>query len=449
MRDGCQERVLLSEMSAARKRSVGVRGLRISDLPRLRNASGASGRIGYWIVAFVALFAACTTPPPPPAAVAGVGYAGPPSLSLRKDLGPRASIVATARHGDRLDVLETRRRFVKVRTSAGVEGWTDLNLLLSDQQMSDLRRLAESAKQLPAEGAATVYEPLNIHAEPFRQSASFFQIPEGVPVDVIGHRVSPHNPPPSPKPATTHRAAAPKKKSSTKSAPFLLPLPTPPPVPSDLMELSHPSGLVPDAKPAQPAPGTAPAFDDWALVRTRSGDVGWALARMLVMSIPDEVAQYAEGHRITSYLPLGTVTDKEKNETKQNWLWTTATFKQLPYEFDSFRVFVWSIKHHRYETAYIEKNVKGFYPVELVDLPGQEEKAFSLVLEDKEGKQNKCVYAFSGYRVHQVSKTPYEPPPPLPEVRAVTSFEPAPPPRPLSLSWSERFHAWRTKLAAR
>ena len=255
MRDGCQERVLLSEMSAARKRSVGVRGLRISDLPRMRNASGASGRIGYWIVAFVALFAACTTPPPPPAAVAGVGYAGPPLLNLRKDLGPRASIVATARHGDRLDVLETRRRFVKVRTSAGVEGWTDLNLLLSDQQMSDLRRLAESAKQLPAEGAATVYEPLNIHAEPFRQSASFFQIPEGVPVDVIGHRVSAHNPPPSPKPATTHRAAAPKKKSSNKSAPFLLPLPTPPPVPSDLMELSHPSGLVPDAKPAQPAPG--------------------------------------------------------------------------------------------------------------------------------------------------------------------------------------------------
>ena len=421
-----------------------MRGLCVLDLPRVRNAFGASGRAGDWVAAVFVLLAACTTPPPPPASVTGVAYAGPPSLNLRKDLGPRASVVATAKHGDRLDVLETRRRFVKVRTPAGVEGWTDLNLLLSDQQMSDLRQLADAARQLPSQGAATVYEPLNIHAEPFRQSPSFFQIPEGVAVEVIGHRVSSHNAPPAPKPTVAHRTSPTKKKTSSKSSPFLLPLPTPPPVPPDLMELSRPSGAVAEEKPAT-LPETAPAFDDWALVRTRAGDVGWALARMLVMSIPDEVAQYAEGHRITSYLPLGTVTDKEKNETKQNWLWTTATFKQLPYEFDSFRVFVWSIKHHRYETAYIERNVKGYYPAEVVDLPGQQERAFSVVLEDKEGKLNKCVYAFSGYRVHQVSKTPYQTPPPLPEVRTTTSFEPAAAPAPPATSWKERLQAWRKK----
>jgi hypothetical protein len=343
--------------------------------------------------------------------------------------------------------LETRRRFVRVRTAAGTEGWTDLNLLLSDQQMSDLRKLAESAKQLPSQGAATVYEPLNIHAEPFRQSPSFFQIPEGVSVEVIRHRVSAHNPPPLPKPVAVHRAVSSKKKTKKEAAPFLLPLPTPPPVPSDLMELSKPSSLA--SQESKPNTGGPPALDDWALVRTKSGDVGWALARMLVMSIPDEVAQYAEGHRITSYMPLDTVEDKQHNETKQNWLWTTATFKQLPYEFDSFRVFVWSIKHHRYETAYIERNVKGYYPVEAVTLPGQAEKAFSLVLEDKEGKLNKCTYAFSGYRVHQVSKTPYQPPPPLPEVRAITSFEPALPPAPAATGWKDRFRELRKKWVAR
>ena len=34
---------------------------------------------------------------------------------------------------------------------------------------------------------------------------------------------------------------------------------------------------------------------------------------MLTMSIPDEVAQYAEGHRITAYLPLGEVKEKGKD----------------------------------------------------------------------------------------------------------------------------------------
>ncbi|MBV9396609.1 MAG: hypothetical protein JO062_01430 [Bryobacterales bacterium] len=417
-----------------------MRGLRISNLPHLRDAARTSGRIGYWVALFCVVLAACTRPAPPPAPTTGLAYAGPPTLSLRKDLGPRASIAATVKHGDRLDVLETRRRFVRVRTSAGVEGWTDLNLLLSDPQMTDLRALAAAAKQLPSEGAATVFEPLNIHAEPFRQSASFFQIPEKGSVEVIGHRVSAQHPPPAPKPASHRAAAAPKKKSKNKQAPFLLPLPNPPPVPPDLMDLSRPSGLV-DERSAQPIP-----MDDWSLVRTSSGDVGWALSRMLVMSIPDEVAQYAEGRRITSYLPLGTVTDKEKNETKQNWLWTTASFKQLPYEFDSFRVFVWSLKHHRYETAYIERNVKGYYPVERVNTPGQQEDAFSLVLEDKEGKLNKCTYAFSGYRVHQISKVPYQPPPPLPEVRSVTSFEPPPPPPPAQVSWADRLRSLRSKL---
>ena len=93
--------------------------------------------------------------------------------------------------------------------------------------------------------------------------------------------------------------------------------------------------------------------------RTRAGDASWALARMLVMAIPDEVAQYAERHRITAYLPLGEVRDSEHNETRQNWLWTTVSGNQRPYEFDSFRVFVWSVKRHRYETAYIDRNIRG------------------------------------------------------------------------------------------
>jgi len=50
-------------------------------------------------------------------------------------------------------------------------------------------------------------------------------------------------------------------------------------------------------------------------VRTKDGSVGWVLARNLYMSVPDDVAQYAEGKRITAYLALGDVRDG--NEVKQ------------------------------------------------------------------------------------------------------------------------------------
>jgi hypothetical protein len=68
----------------------------------------------------------------------GIAYAGPANLNLRKDLAPKAPVVGTAHHGDRLEVIDSRRRFIKVRTAQGVEGWTDSNLLLTEQHMADL-----------------------------------------------------------------------------------------------------------------------------------------------------------------------------------------------------------------------------------------------------------------------------------------------------------------------
>jgi hypothetical protein len=394
------------------------------------------------------LLAACGSAPPQQTTTSGVAYAGPVTLNLRKDLGAKSPVIGSVKHGDRLAVLDTRRKFAKVRTPAGVEGWTDLSSLLSEQQMNDLRGLAASAAKLPSQGAATVYDLLNIHAEPYRQSPSFFQIPEGGTVDVIGHRVTLHTPPPSavPKAPPVHRATASKKASGKKGSPLPLTLPAPPPPPKDWMELSRSHADPASHAHPPPPPGVPPASDDWALVRTRNGEVGWALSRMLVMKIPDEVAQYAEGHRITAYMALGEVRDKDKQEVKNNWLWTTASSGLLPYEFDSFRVFVWSPKRHHYETAYIERNVKGHYPLETEPLPGQDERAFSLVIEDKDdGQLYKRTYGFSGYHVRMISKMPYQPPPALPEVRATTGFDASPAPAPVGTSWGDKFREWRKK----
>ena len=116
-------------------------------------------------------------------------------------------MVATLQHGERLEVLETRRRFVRVRTAKGVEGWTDANYLLSQQQVSDLDRLAEFAAKLPSQGKGTTYDALNVHTAPSRQAPSFTQIPEGGAVEVLVHRVSPRN-------AVMPPAAAPVKTKS-------------------------------------------------------------------------------------------------------------------------------------------------------------------------------------------------------------------------------------------
>ncbi len=374
-----------------------------------------------------------------------MAFAGPTTLNLRKDLASKSPVVGVVKHGEKLDVLETRRRFVKVRSAQGIEGWTDSNLLLTPQQMDDLRRLAESAAKLPSQGTATVYEPLNMHADPNRQSSSFFQIPEAGSVEVIGHRVAPRVTPQPVAPPVRRAVSAKKSKGKdTKRSGPVPDMPKPPPPPPNWQQLSRPRAAdLPGYTPPTPK---SISLDDWSMVRTKDGKVGWVLSRMLTMSIPDEVAQYAEGHRITAYLPLGDI--KDKTVVKHNWIWTTVSQGESC-EFDSFRVFVWSTKHHRYETAYIERNVKGHFPVETHDVPGQDEKSFSLVLEDKDGKLTRRTYAFSGFRVRMVSKSPYQPPPPLPEVRPSRSFDPLPASAPAESSWRQKLRDWRRRWFGR
>jgi SH3-like domain-containing protein len=420
-------------MPAARERSTGVRGLRVADLPEMRFSAGAGRRTGHWLSVFLLLIPTACSSRAPQQPSNGIAFVGPITLNIRKDLASKSQTVATVRHGDKLDVLELRRRFIKVRTGQGIEGWTDSNLLLTDQQMGDLRHLAEGASKLASQGKATPFDVLNMHSAPARQSPSFFQIAENEPVEVIGHVLAPHVAPPEPTqaPIASKRPAPPRKSKAKAKDTQAPPVPSPPPPPRNWKELSKPKAA--DLASARQAVQAAAAaalvqqFDDWDLIRTRDGKVGWVLARMLTMSIPDEVAQYAEGHRITAYLALGEVQDKEKDK-KHNWLWTTSSAGQHPYEFDSFRVFVWSTKRHHYETAYIERNVQGFYPVEAAPLPGQEEKAFSVVLREKDGTLCKRTYGFSGYHVRMISKIPYTPPPALPEVRTSRNFDPPPPP---------------------
>ncbi len=108
-----------------------------------------------------------------------MAYVGPVSLNLRQDMAAKSPGVTEVKHGDRLDIIDVRRRLVRVRTVNGAEGWVDANLLLSAQQMDELRKLAEDSRKLPSQGAATVFEALNMHTEPNRPSPSFHQIPEG------------------------------------------------------------------------------------------------------------------------------------------------------------------------------------------------------------------------------------------------------------------------------
>jgi hypothetical protein len=368
----------------------------------------------------------------------GEAYVGPATLKLRRDMDLRSAEAGTVNHGERLAIVRRRRRFVRVRTAQGLEGWTDMRLLLSSGQMEQLNRLADRARGRPSQGAASVYEALNVHTEPNRLSPSFYRIKERELVDVVAQELSPRVPFEQksilPPPAPAKPAAARKAQPEPSRVPPP-PMPAPPKLPEDWLELSEtaPSDSDPDnpalaPRQPEPEPSKPVPVDDWTLVRLSNGRAGWVLTGMLRMNIPDEVAQYSEGHRITSYFAM----------IKHDWLWTTLADTRKPYQFDSFRCFVWNLRRHRYETAYIEKNLRGYYPVEahpvkmMVGKKEQSFPGFSLIVEDDAGLRWRKTYSFHTYHVVLLAKDKWEgsatsEPPPQP---VAAPSKPASPPSP-------------------
>jgi SH3-like domain-containing protein len=385
-------------------------------------------------LAMVLLTAACHRGPKR-APVIGEAFAGPAVVKIRSDIPTQSAPVATVNHGERLEILQRRRTFFRVRTASGAEGWADERQLLAASDMANLKQLAALAAKLPPQGAAVPrYGDLRIYTQPSLESPSFVTVKEKDRVEVLTHAVMPRTAaqrapllPPAPK------KAALKKKTKDSIYPAI-PMPKPPAPPADWLALSKTESD--DAREAADIAAAPPTpTDDWSLVRTADGQAGWTLTRRLTMAIPDEVAQYAEGRRIVSYFSLGTIRDGDTR--KDIWLWTTVADGPHPYDFDSLRVFNWSLRHHRYETAYIERNLTGFQPVllEQVDfappgktaLAGAPEKSpgFSVCIRKKDGQRYRHVFALLANVVRFAGERPCETPPSVQNLIASPS-KPAP-----------------------
>jgi SH3-like domain-containing protein len=361
---------------------------------------------------------------PPRAPAIGEAFVGPAELKIRGDIPLQSPTVATVKHGDRLEILQTRRRsFLRVRTPGGAEGWTDERHLLSTADMAALRELSERAAAMPVQGQATTYSELNVYTQPARHSPSFVQVKEKEKVDVLTHVATPRADAPR-KPLI---APAPKKAKAATGKPARKearypppPMPKPPPLPPDWLDLSKTGQLDEAPPPEENIDDKTPApLDEWSLIRTANGQSGWVLTRRLVMAIPDEVAQYAEGHRIVSYFSLGEV--RVGDQKKATWLWTTIGAGAQPYDFDSYRVFVWSQRRHHYETAYIERNLKGYAPVLLreVEFPARAKvkgeavkyPGFSICIEKKDGQRYRQEFALpTAEKVRFAGELPCEAP---------------------------------------
>ena len=242
-----------------------------------------------------------------------VDYVSAPQVILRDELSQVYKKVGTAKNGDRVDVLDREKRFSKIRTANGQEGWVEQRYLVTRQVFDGFQKMQQQEKDSPVNGIATTRNDTNLHIEPGRDTEHLYQLAQGAKVSVL------------------------KRATVEKNLPGA--------------QLAIPAG----AKQLKP-------MEDWWLVRDQQGHVGWVLDRMIDLDVPLEVAQYAEGQRIIGCFILNEVNDGDKKVPQYLMVLTEAKDGQ-PFEFNQARVFTWNTHRHRYETAYRERNLNGVLPV--------------------------------------------------------------------------------------
>jgi SH3-like domain-containing protein len=243
-----------------------------------------------------------------------IDYVSAPQVTLRDQLSQVYNKVGTAKNGDRVEVLDRERRFARVRTPSGIEGWVEQRYLVSQQVYDGFQKLAQEEKDAPIEGTATTRNDTNLHDEPGRDTEHLYQLAQGAKVSVL------------------------KRETVEKTLPGTA------------------------VKPAAPSGKEAnPPMEDWWLVRDPQAHVGWVLGRLIDLDVPLEVAQYAEGQRITACFVLNEVNDADKKVPQYLMLLSEAK-DGLPFDYNQARVFTWNVRRHRYETAYRERNLNGVLP---------------------------------------------------------------------------------------
>ncbi len=291
-------------------------------------------------------------------------YVSAPESSLRDRVATMYNKVGTVHNGDRVDVLERVKRFVRVRTDQGVEGWVEQRSLVSQEVFDGFQKLSADSRDQAVQGHGATRAELNMHLTPARDGEHLYQLKEGEKVEVLRRATTDKNAPKPPKPISPPKTtpAKPKDEKPAKAESALPPSPPSPSAPP-IEKTPKPEPAIGDnAKPAEPP---KIVMEDWYLVRNSAGQAGWVLMRMVDLDVPLDIAQYAEGQRIVGYFVLNTVQETIDGQPKtepQYLVLLNQPKDGLPFDYNQVRVFTRKRNKHRYETAYRERDMEGYLP---------------------------------------------------------------------------------------
>ena len=308
-----------------------------------------------------------------------IAYVSGVQANLRDHVAAVYEKTGVVKNGERVEVLDHDRRFVKVRTATGVTGWVEQRYLVGQEVFDRIQKLTADNQNDPVQAQGATRNDTNLHVEPGRDTEHLYQISSGEKLSLLKRGT-----------AEKPGAVAPPSRSTSRST----------------LPGGNPQNNLQNSDKKQ----AVPVVEDWWLVRDSHNRVGWVLGRMIDLDIPLDVAQYAEGQRIVAFFVLNQVQDGDK-KVAQYLTVLTEPKDGLPFDFNQIRVFTWNVKRHRYETAYRER-MAGVLPVTVSQENFDKEgllPAFTIRVQDDNGNVTERKYKLNTPIVRRVYAPGEEP----------------------------------------
>jgi hypothetical protein len=288
-------------------------------------------------------------------------YVSARQMYLHDRVAAVSNRVAEVTNGQPLDVLEHGRRFLKVKTQKNEIGWIEERAVIDSKAFHAFDQLGQEHNQDPVVATGVLRDDIYLHLTPGRDAERFYLLAANAKVQLLA------------------RATVPKAAPGSGLAPKPLS-----PKPADTAT-SHTSASKPAAPAAAHIPSLPaaepPPLEDWWLVRDAQGHAGWLLAGRVDVDVPDEIGVFAEGQRYVGAYVFNKVFDADAttpdHQVPQYVTVLSPPQAGLPFDFDQVRVFTWSIRHHRYETAFRLHPIQGYLPVRVTPAAGGKAPVFS------------------------------------------------------------------------
>jgi hypothetical protein len=270
----------------------------------------------------------------------GFAYVSERNITLWSTVAQVREPLATLHYGDKVEVLNRRNENVKVRTAAGVAGWVDGRVLMEPGIWQRSIELLAQARAIPLQARGRTKVSTNLRIAPGRTAPRLYHFGRGVPVEIVGRSVAEREP------AADEKEAPGEPQENKKEDWFLI----------RAMALG--------------APGDATTRAGMAVESQMSEQpvpiAGWAVARFVELDLPDAIREGITGAnmRPLAWFELNRVPDP--SGAKPQYLVAGAHGEEgQPCDITTLRVYTWSEKRSRYETAFIESDLCGALPIRL------------------------------------------------------------------------------------